>query len=245
MMAEVENLNSFYQQRALVVYRRLLDFYGEPTWRTPLPPLDELISTILSQNTNDRNRDLAFTRLRSSLPSWENVRDAELAEVVEAIHPAGLSNQKGRRIQVLLQEITAERGNLNLEFLRSLPRETALAWLLHFKGVGPKTAAIVLQFSLGIPAMPVDTHIYRVTGRMGLRPMGMTVEQTHIHLEAILPEDSYYGIHLNLIRLGREVCHARKPNCPACFLNDICPFYLALSREQMSNHHLDSNSNQD
>jgi endonuclease III len=226
-MAEVENLNSFYKQLALVVYRRLLDFYGEPTWRTPLPPLDELISTILSQNTNDHNRDLAFTRLRSSLPTWEIVRDAKLTEIVEAIHSAGLSNQKGRRIQALLQEISAERGNLDLEFLRSLPRENALAWLLHFKGVGPKTAAIVLQFSLGIPAMPVDTHIYRVTGRLGLRPMGITVEQTHNHLEAILPPDSYYGIHLNLIRLGREICHARRPVCQACLMNDICPFYLA------------------
>ncbi len=210
--------------QAYMVHERLLAFYGHPEWRMPLPPLDELVSTILSQNTNDRNRDRAFAALRERFPTWETVRDADEQAVVEAIRPAGLANQKGPRIQNVLREITAQRGELNLDFLADLPAEEAHAWLLNFKGVGPKTAAIVLQFSLGKPAFPVDTHIYRVTGRLGLRPAKMTVEQAHPHLAKLFPPEAYYPVHLNLIRLGREICQARRPNCPVCPLRDICDF---------------------
>ncbi len=115
-----------------------------------------------------------------------------------------------------------ERGDLDLSFLKDLPLEEARGWLTKFNGVGPKTAAIVLCFSLGRPAFPVDTHIYRVTGRIGLRPEKMTVEQAHPHLESLLPQETYYAAHLNLIRLGREVCHARKPDCPNCPIRKIC-----------------------
>lgn len=211
------------ERLARQVHQRLLDFYGQPTWRNPLPPLDELVSTILSQNTNDANRDRAFAALRARFPTWEAVRDAEPAAVTAAIRPAGLANQKGPRIQKALRAITAERGSLDLSFLKDLPLEEARAWLTKFNGVGPKTAAIVLLFSLGRPAFPVDTHIYRVTGRLGLRPAGMTVEQAHPHLEALFPPEAYYAAHLNLIRLGREICAARKPDCPACPLKEICP----------------------
>ncbi len=192
-----------------------------------LPPLDELISTILSQNTNDINRDRAFDSLRKAFPSWEQVRDAREEEVVEAIRPAGLANQKGPRIQNVLRGITDEVGSLDLGFLAEMPVEQARGWLLRFKGVGPKTAAIVLLFSLDKPAFPVDTHIYRVTGRLGLRPEKMSAEKAHAHLEEIFPPESYYDVHLNIIRHGREVCHARKPACQDCILNDICPFYAA------------------
>ena len=204
------------------VHQRLLDFYGQPTWRNPLPPVDELVSTILSQNTNDANRDRAFESLRRRFPSWEAVRDADAGSVVAAIRPAGLANQKGPRIQQVLRDITAERGSLDLSFLNGLPLEEARAWLMKFKGVGPKTAAIVLLFSLGRPAFPVDTHIYRVTGRIGLRPEKMTVEQAHAHLEKLLPPEAYYAAHLNLIRLGRELCGARKPACERCPLRAPC-----------------------
>ena len=214
--------NPVERQRALKIHRRLIEFYGEPVWRTPLPPVDELVSTILSQNTNDTNRDRAFNGLRAKFPSWEAVRDAPTAEVVDAIRPAGLANQKGPRIQHVLREITAERGSLDLSFLKDLPLEEARAWLMKFNGVGPKTAAIVLCFSLGRPAFPVDTHIYRVTGRIGLRPEKMTVEDAHRHLEAVFPPETYYAAHLNIIRLGREVCRARKPNCPACPIRKLC-----------------------
>jgi endonuclease-3 len=204
------------------VHQRLLDFYGQPTWRNPLPPVDELVSTILSQNTNDTNRDRAFELLRARFPTWESARDAEPAAVVAAIRPAGLANQKGPRIQQVLHQISAERGSLDLSFLKDLPLEEARGWLMKFKGVGPKTAAIVLLFSLGRPAFPVDTHIYRVSGRLGLRPERMTVEQAHPHLEALFPPETYYAAHLNIIRLGREICAARKPDCPACPLKEMC-----------------------
>jgi endonuclease-3 len=211
-------------QLARAVHRRLLDFYGQPTWRNPLPPVDELVSTILSQNTNDTNRDRAFASLRLHFPTWEQVRDADPVLVVAAIRPAGLANQKGPRIQKVLQEISAERGSLDLQFLKELPLEEARTWLMKFKGVGPKTAAIVLLFSLGRPAFPVDTHIYRVTGRLGLLLPKMTVEQAHAHLERLLPPESYYAAHLNIIRLGREICFARKPACPRCPLRGLCNY---------------------
>jgi endonuclease-3 len=215
---------STLSKRALKIHETLLIAFGEPTWRNPLPPVDELISTILSQNTNDTNRDRAFNGLRARFATWESVRDANAGDVVAAIRPAGLANQKGPRIQQVLRQITEERGSLDLSFLADLPLEEARSWLTKFNGVGPKTAAIVLCFSLGRPAFPVDTHIYRVTGRIGLRPEKMTVEQAHPHLEALLPPDTYYAAHLNLIRLGREVCHARKPDCPNCPIRKLCDF---------------------
>jgi endonuclease-3 len=215
------------------VHQRLLDFYGRPTWRIPLPPVDELVSTILSQNTNDANRDRAFESLCQRFPTWEQVRDAAPGSVTAAIRPAGLANQKGPRIQQVLRGISAERGSLDLNFLKDLPLEEARVWLMKFKGVGPKTAAIVLLFSLERPAFPVDTHIYRVTGRIGLRPEKMTVEQAHLHLEKLLPPETYYAAHLNIIRLGREICAARKPACQRCPLRELCK-YAKLSENLLS-----------
>src|SRR5574340_591357 len=211
-------------KRALKIHEKLLEVFGEPIWRNPMPPIDELVSTILSQNANDMNRDRAFNALRAKFPTWESVRDAKTNDVIAAIRPAGLANQKGPRIQNVLKEITKERGNLDLLFLKDLPLEEARTWLTKFNGVGPKTAAIVLCFSLGRPAFPVDTHIYRVTGRIGLRPEKMTVEQAHPYLEGIFPPETYYAAHLNLIRLGREVCHPRRPDCPQCPIVKLCDY---------------------
>jgi endonuclease-3 len=196
--------------------------------------LDELVSTILSQNTNDTNRDRAFESLKARFPTWEEVRDADEQEVIDAIQTAGLSNQKGPRIQNVLREITAERGELDLGFLYGLSAEEATFWLIRFKGVGPKTAAIVLQFSLNKPAFPVDTHIYRVTGRVGLRPSKMSAEKAHKHLAVLFPPEAYYEIHLNLIRLGREICHARRPNCEVCPLDDLCAYYREKGQVEIS-----------
>jgi endonuclease-3 len=212
-----------YLQQCALVLARLTGVYGAPKWRSPLPAIDELVSTILSQNTNDHNRDQAFHNLRRSFATWEEVRDADVNEIIEAIRPAGLANQKGARIKAVLQQISAERGSLSLDFLRNMPVEDAREWLLHFKGVGRKTAAIVLQFALDRPAFPVDTHIYRVSGRLGMRPLTLDVEKTHLFLEAAIEPAEYYAGHLKLIRLGRETCHARKPDCARCPLNDICP----------------------
>jgi endonuclease-3 len=210
------------------VYRLLERHYGLPEWRQPLPAVDELVSTILSQNTNDSNRDLAFERLKARFPSWETVRDGDIRAVIEAIRPAGLANQKGPRIQSILAAISAERGSLDLDFLKELPREEARAWLSRFKGVGPKTAAIVMQFSLGMPAFPVDTHVHRVSGRLGLRPEKMSAEAAHDLLEALFQEEQYGPGHLNLIRLGREICAARQPRCEVCPLREECEYYRNL-----------------
>ncbi|MHB8086620.1 MAG: endonuclease III domain-containing protein [Anaerolineaceae bacterium] len=216
-------------EAARLVLARLLDTYGVPTWRDPLPAVDELVSTILSQNTNDVNRDKAFFALKRHFTDWEEVRLASEAEIIEAIRPAGLANQKGPRIKAVLNEIFAERGNLDLGFLADLPLEDARQWLLKFKGVGRKTAAIVLQFSLNRPAFPVDTHIYRITGRLGLRPEKQNLEQTHDLMEQLIDPADYYAGHLNLIRLGREICHARKPDCFNCPVNDLCDYFKQQS----------------
>jgi endonuclease III len=223
--SEVDMSTLDLSRRLQAVHQRLLDYYGYPTWRNRLPAVDELVSTILSQNTNDANRDRAFESLRGKFTTWEEVRDAEPQLVIDAIRPAGLANQKGPRIQAVLKQITQLRGGLELDFLSDLPADEAREWLLQFKGVGPKTAAIVLQFSLGKPAFPVDTHIYRVTGRLGVRPARMPADKAHDFLAKLLPDEAYYPAHLNLIRLGREICQARKPDCPRCPVRDLCDYY--------------------
>ena len=216
-----------YTQRAKTtqIHHKLLEAYGEPAWRPHLDPVSELVSTILSQNTNDVNRDVAFERLRGRLPTWEKVRDADVQEVIEAIRPAGLANQKGPRIQEALRYITQERGKLDLDFLADWPVEDAKHWLSSMNGVGPKTAAIVLLFSLGRPAFPVDTHVHRVTRRLGLIGSSISREKAHQKLEELLPPEDYYAFHLNLIRHGRQVCTSRKPHCDACILGRLCDFY--------------------
>jgi endonuclease-3 len=215
------------QDKTVEAHRRLLGEYGEPTWRPHMDAVSELVSTILSQNTNDVNRDAAFDRLRSKLPTWEQVRDADTEVVIEAIRTAGLANQKGPRIQEALRFITEERGKLDLDFLADWPVEDAKDWLCAINGVGPKTAAIVLLFSLGRPAFPVDTHVHRVTGRLGLIGPRVSREKAHVALEQLVPEDAYYPFHLNLIRHGRRVCSSRSPKCAECSLRDLCDHYLA------------------
>jgi endonuclease-3 len=213
------------KQLAARIHQLLMESYGAPVWRPHLPPVDELVSTILSQNTNDKNRDLAFDNMKDVFPTWEDVRDAPTQDLEDSIKIAGLSNQKASAIQNALRTITEERGEIELEFLKEETGEDALNWLMELKGVGPKTAAIVLQFSLDKPAFPVDTHIHRVTGRLGLRPAKMNAEKAHIFLAEQFSAETYYPVHLNLIRLGREVCKARQPLCQDCPLNQICNYY--------------------
>jgi len=209
-------------QKAHIVYERLLRVYGEHPWQPHGDPLAELVNTILSQNTNDHNRDRAYQQLRTRFPSWDMVRDAPKQDVIAAIRPAGLAPSKGPRIQAALQTISDTRGKLSLEFLREMPLEAARKWLLDLNGVGPKTAAIVLLFALGLPAFPVDTHVHRVSQRLGLIPLKTSREKAHRLLESLLPADLYHVYHLNLIAHGRGVCHARKPQCAGCVLQDVC-----------------------
>lgn len=210
--------------KALEVHRRLLEAYGEPRPH-PSDPIGTLVSTILSQNTNDRLRDQALRRLRERFPAWEDVRDAPVEEIVQAVQVSGLGAQKAQRIKAALGRITEERGTLSLDFLREMPVEEARRWLTSFDGVGPKTAAIVLLFALGMPAFPVDTHIHRVSKRLGLIPPSASREKAHDILEAMLPPAVYYPFHLNVIRHGREVCAARKPQCGRCVVRDLCAWY--------------------
>jgi endonuclease-3 len=211
--------------KALEVHQRLIQVFGERPRRRHLDAISELVSTIISQNTNDVLRDKAFDSLRQRFPTWEQVRDAPLEEVVEAIKIAGLSQQKAPRIQETLQRISTERGELSLEFLREMSVEEAKQWLTASKGIGPKTAAIILLFTLDMPAFPVDTHIHRLTKRLGLIPAKASREKAHELLEALMPPRAYYSFHLNLIRHGRETCQARRPRCELCVLRDLCDYY--------------------
>jgi endonuclease-3 len=208
----------------------LREMYGSPDWQRWLPPVDELVDCILSQSTNDRNRDVAFDALRARFPSWEAVMNAPTEEVIAAIRPAGLANQKGPCIQNVLRRIYAERGDLNIDFLDDLPIEQAKAWLTKLEGVGPKTAAIVLCFAFNRNAFPVDTHIHRVGQRIGFLPQGISADKAHPVMEAIVPPQDYYRFHINLIQHGREICQARRPRCEVCPLTGHCDYYLSLSR---------------
>jgi endonuclease-3 len=218
------------RRKARVVHNRLRKLYGEPKW-TKIDGVSELVSTILSQNTNDGNRDLAYTRLRARFPTWEQVRDAPVQHVIDAIRPAGLANQKGPRIQEALHRITRERGELNIDFLAGMGVSEARQWLMSLNGIGPKTAAIILLFCYDMAAFPVDTHIHRVSRRLGLIGEKVTAEQAHDILEALCPNQAYGTFHLNIIKHGREICHARSPECERCPLQDVCLYFQRMSGE--------------
>ncbi len=213
------------------VFSILAETYGLPVWRSHGPPLDQLIGTILSQATADVNTARAYAELTARFPTWEAVMDAPPQAVSDAIRSAGLSQIKGPRIQNALRHIQRERGALSLDFLADLPLDEALAWLTAIDGVGPKTAAIVMLFSLGRPAFPVDTHVYRVSGRLGLIPPRTSAAKAHDLLAALGPPETYYPLHINFIRHGREICHARNPMCHICPLQDLCDYYLARAAD--------------
>lgn len=223
------NSDIHLKSKAQAVHQRLMEVYGQPQWRSHLDPISQVTSTIISQNTSDVNRDRAFERLRARFASWEVVRDAPVEAIEEAIRPAGLAQQKAPRIKGALQFITQERGELSLDFLKDLTVDEAKAWLTQIKGIGPKTAAIILLFSLGMPAFPVDTHVHRVTQRLGLIGPKVSAEKAHVILEDLLPPDIYYPFHLNVIRHGREICHARNPRCEICPLQALCDYYQEMT----------------
>ena len=203
--------------------RRLRRLYGRIEFPEPMPVLDELIAALLSQNTTDANSDAAFDQLVRRFPTWDAVRRARSTTIAEAIRPAGLQQQKAPRIKRILQTLHERRGDLSLEFLRSQPPDEALAYLRGFPGVGPKTAACVLLFACRQPVLPVDTHVHRLSVRLGLVPRRTTAEKAHDLLAQIVPARHVLEFHVLLIRHGRRVCHARQPQCPACPLIDACP----------------------
>ena len=211
-----------------LVNGRLRAYYGERQLRGTRNPLDELILTILSQNTSDRNSGRAFRLLKARYPHWEDVLEAPTTEIYALIKPAGLGNIKAPRIQAVLHEIVARRGSLGLDFLRELPMDEARAWLMSLPGIGPKTAACVLCFALEMPALPVDTHVHRVARRVGLIGPKVGADAAHDLLERSLPPEAVYGFHVNMILHGRQICHALRPECPRCPLRDVCEYGRAL-----------------
>jgi endonuclease-3 len=207
------------RRRLRAIRDRLRREYGRPVLRPHRAPIDELVLTVLSQNTNDRNRDVAYGRLTERFSSWKAVRDAPVAEVEDAIRPGGLAPTKAVRIKQILGDI----GDDDLAWLEDAPLEDAREYLCELPGVGRKTAACVLLFSYGRPDVPVDTHVYRVGTRLGLWPEKTSVDRAHDELLRLVDPEDAYEIHVLLIRHGRRTCTARNPDCPRCPLLRMCP----------------------
>jgi endonuclease-3 len=208
------------------IIKILEENYGIPEWSGFSEPLDELIFTILSQNTNDKNRDRAFSELKKTFPDHKSILNSSQKKLERTIRTAGLAEQKSKNIKGILKKLKKENGKLSLKFLKNYDKENARNYLLSLTGVGPKTAACVLLFSLKMPAFPVDTHIFRVTKRLGLIPEKTGIEWAHRILEGIVPEEKYHSFHINLIRHGRKLCHPSKPECNLCPVRTLCNFYL-------------------
>ncbi len=205
------------------IVRLLAREYGERPWQPHHDPVSELVLAILSQNTSDINSGSAFNRLGSKFGNWEAAANAAPEEIEASIRSAGLSKVKASRIKAALQNILAREGSLDLDFLRGLSLPEAKKWLRQLPGVGPKTAACVLLFSLGKPALPVDTHLYRVSKRLGLINSRVSPEKAHEILEGMVPSEVIYQFHLNMIEHGRRVCHSKRPKCEECTLSGECP----------------------
>lgn len=208
--------------------------YGPRPWRARRDPISELIFTVLSQNTSDNNSQRAFNKLLSRFGSREMVAIAPVEEIAELIWVGGLARVKAPRIKNILKAIWEKRGSIELDFLKDVPLPEAKAWLRELPGVGPKTAACVLLFSLGMPALPVDTHVYRVARRLGLIDYKVSVEEAHDLLEALLLPAQVYPFHVYMVEHGRRTCVARRPRCPRCILREGCPasvIYMPLLGE--------------
>lgn len=213
--------------KAAKVFDTLEDAYGRHRWRAKGTPLEELIGTVLSQHTSNVNTARSFRSLRERFPTWEAVREAPGDDVIDAIRSGGLARIKGPRIQAILDSIDERHGVLSLDHIESMSMDEAKQDLTTLHGVGPKTAACVLLFSLGRPAMPVDTHVHRVSRRIGLVPPKTTAGATEPILEDLLGDDRdrVLTAHLNLIAHGQKVCQSQRPRCEACPLRDECDYY--------------------
>ncbi len=213
------------RRRIRAIYRRLDAFFGgELAPPRAADPLDELILTVLSQHTSDLNAERAFADLQRAFPGgWQQVVDAPTVVVADSIRSGGLANSKAPRIQAILREVRDREGSFDLSSLRLLSDDDARDYLIGLPGIGPKTAAVVLSFALGRDAMPVDTHVHRVTKRLGLIPPKTTAERADRILHELVPDGMRTPLHVAFIRLGREICKAPTPRCRQCPLNDLCP----------------------
>jgi endonuclease-3 len=207
------------------ILRLLSAEYRERKWRRGRSPIAVLVQTILSQNTSDRNSGRAFEQLLASFGSWEDVANASVSEISNSIKGGGLGVVKAGYIKQSLEEIRGKRGGLELDFLRKLPADEARDWLRQLPGVGMKTASVVLLFSLGMPTLPVDTHVFRVAKRLGLIDSKVSIDKAHVLLERLVPPRDVYQFHVLLIEHGRKVCKAQRPRCRECVLARLCPSY--------------------
>lgn len=211
-----------YQQKLQEIMDKLKEEYGDPEPAKRPDPVDSLITTILSQNTNDINRDKAKKKLDKTFDSYQEILDADVEEVIEAIRIAGLGPTKAERIQTFLRMLKEERGEFSLEHVPEMEKEEAKKYLQDFPGVGPKTAAVTLCFAFDMPVMPVDTHVHRLARRFELIPDNMNRSKAHDILEREVPDDRIYEFHINLINHGRKVCKARNPKCQESFMSEYC-----------------------
>lgn len=205
------------------IIRLLERAYGVRRWHPDQEPISVVVKTILSQNTSDTNSKRAFESLLADFGSWEAVRNASVADIAQSIKSGGLARVKAERIKMALHEVWEPQGSFDLSFLKELPLPEAKAYLERLPGVGPKTASCVLLFSLGRPALPVDTHVFRVARRLGLINSKVSVAQAHSLLGSQISPNSIYQFHLHMIEHGRRVCQARRPRCSQCVLKQGCP----------------------
>ncbi len=226
MTAGAGDIPNATARRARAILRRLRKRFGDLAPPRKADPLDELILTVLSQHTSDLNAQRAFGELRAAYPGWSDVLAARPEAVAGVIRSGGLAQTKAPRIQAVLREVEDREGGFELGRLGGLDDAEARAYLTSLPGVGPKTAAVVLSFALGRDALPVDTHVHRVTQRLGMVPRGVSAEKADRILHDLVPDGLRTPLHVGLIRLGREVCTARRPACPRCPLNDLCPKFL-------------------
>ncbi|MFY9606444.1 MAG: endonuclease III [Thermoplasmata archaeon] len=218
------------RRKAAKIDRILTIIYGRKEVELDEDPLDTLIETILSQNTTDKNSHRAFVALRKAYPSWNDMMGEDSVKIAKIIRSGGLAGIKASRILDALDFIKRERGALDLSFLREISPRTAESWLAQMKGVGPKTRSIVLLFSLGMPAFPVDTHIHRVTRRIGLIGPEATRERAQTELATLVPRAEFFNFHINLIEHGRAICKARRPRCSVCRISGYCDFFVRLAK---------------
>ncbi len=220
-------------RKALEVTRRLTEYYGVAPWSTK-DPMSQLVDIILSHRTRDEQTAAAYDNLLRRFGSWEGVRDAPTSEVQDAIANVNWPEVKAPRLQAIMRQITGERGSLNLDFLRDLPVQEGAAWLNRFDGVGPKTTACVLLFSARKAILPVDTHVWRVSIRLGLIGKKVSADNAHDLLQALLPDDaqSIYNFHKGLLRHGQRVCVYDRPRCERCVLTDLCDYYKTVMKPE-------------
>lgn len=211
------------KRRIRAIRDRLREMYGRPVNEPHREPIAELVRTVLSQHTSDLNRDRAFAGLRERFPAWEEVRDAPVDAVEEAIRSGGLGKQKAPRIQAILEQLGEHP---DLAWTETAPPQESMDYLVSLPGVGRKTAACMLMFTWGIAEIPVDVHVYRVGGRLGFFPLKASFERAHDEMLALVDPEDAYELHMNLIRHGREVCRP-KPRCGECELRRMCPWYRA------------------